>query len=114
MNIKLYTHCKSCRNEITIKSNAATRPDLQMEKGDEFVINCMHCGKMDKKHVNDVKAEPNKVILISGIILALLVAICLFIFYGLIGTLTFTLPILFWKKQESSASAFNRFLVRRK
>jgi len=55
--MKLVTRCKSCNKDIRIKSGASTRPDLQMEKGDEFNVNCQNCGKILKKHVNDVKAE---------------------------------------------------------
>ena len=61
--MQLYTHCNSCKSTIKIASKAATRPDLQMEKGDEFTVNCQNCGAMQKKHVNDIKAEPNKTVL---------------------------------------------------
>lgn len=71
----LVTACTSCKEEIKIKSNALTRPDLAMEKGDEFGINCPHCGKYQKKHVNDISARQNNFIIIGGIGLGIIVTL---------------------------------------
>ena len=101
--MNLYTNCKSCKKEIKIKSSASTRPELQMEKGDEFNVNCQSCGKMEKKHVNDIKAEPNKMILLFGVIIGILATIFLWVFYGAIGTVSIIIPVLFWQQQMNSA-----------
>ena len=79
--MNLYTVCRSCKQSNNVKSNAITRPDLQMEIGDEFSFNCTKCGNMDKVHINDVSAEPNKKIILIGLILGVVSAIVLFFFY---------------------------------
>ena len=112
--MKLYTNCKSCKKDIEIKSSASTRPELQMEKGDEFNVNCQNCGKMEKKHINDIKAEPNKRILLFGAIIGILATIFLWFFYGAIGTVSIIIPVLFWQQQMNGTKGFNSYLIRRK
>ncbi|MBU3010308.1 hypothetical protein KO506_02735 [Polaribacter vadi] len=112
--MKLYTNCKSCKKEITIKSNASTRPDLQMEKGDEFNVNCFNCGKKEKKHVNDIKAEPNKLVLLIGLLLGIFATLFLWTIYGAIGTVSIIIPLIFLQQQMSSTKGFNSYMVRRK
>ena len=34
--MKLQARCRSCKGTIKVKSFAATRPDLEMNKGEEF------------------------------------------------------------------------------
>ncbi len=110
----LYTYCKSCKKNITIKSNASTRPDLQMEKGDEFNVNCGNCGKIEKKHVNDIKAEPNNIILLIGVGIGVLATIILWLFFGAIGTISIVMPIIFWQQQMNATKSFNGYMIRRK
>ncbi|WP_157822013.1 hypothetical protein [Tenacibaculum sp. Bg11-29] len=112
--MKLYTNCMSCKKDVIIKSKSQTRPDLQMEKGSEFSINCLSCGKTDKKHVNDIKAEIDKKILLIGIGIGVVLSIGLSIFYGVIATLIISFPLLFWQQQMKSTKSFNSFLIRRK
>ena len=112
--MNLYTHCKSCKKEVKIKSNASTRPELQMEKGDEFNINCQSCGKREKKHVNDIKAEQNNIIILIGAGIGILATIFLWIYFGAIGTVSMIIPMLFWQQQMSSTKSFNSYLIRRK
>lgn len=111
--MKLYTNCKSCKTEITIKSNASTRPDLQMEKGDEFNVNCLNCGKLEKKHVNDIKAQPNKLILLIGLLLGIFATLFLWIIYGAIGVLSIIIPLIFLQQQMSATKGFNSYMIRR-
>lgn len=68
----LYTHCKSCFKEITISSSAKDRFKLAKEVGEIIPANCMHCGKRNEVHVNDVKAEESKY---TSIIAALILLI---------------------------------------
>ena len=112
--MNLYTHCKSCKKEVKIKSNASTRPELQMEKGDEFNINCQSCGKREKKHVNDIKAEQNNSVLLIGVGIGILATIFFWIYFGAIGTVSMIIPMLFWQQQMSSTKSFNSYLIRRK
>ncbi len=112
--MKLVTCCSSCKKDIKIKSSASTRPDLQMEKGTEFNVNCQNCGKIEKKHVNDVKAEPSKILILIGIGIGVIVTVLLWNFYGAIGTVSAIIPMLFWQQQMNSIKAFNSYFVRRK
>jgi uncharacterized membrane protein len=85
-----------------------------MEKGDEFIVNCKNCGKQEKKHINDVNAEPNNTIIIIGIGIGIIVTIFLWFFYGAIGTVTAIIPIIFWQQQMSATKSFNSYRIRRK
>ena len=110
----LVTYCKSCKKDIRIKSSAATRPDLQMEKGDEFNVNCHNCGKIERKHVNDIKAEPNNNLIIVGVIIGIIVTIMLWNMYGAIGTVSGIIPLIFWQQQMSATKSFNSYMIKRK
>ena len=112
--MKLYTNCKSCKGTIKISSGAETRPELQIEKGSEFKVNCTNCGKFEKKHVNDVRAEPNKAMLLIGLTLGIVTAIVLWLFYGAIGSVSLIIPYLFWQQQVKATQAFNSYMIRRK
>ena len=112
--MKLYAYCKSCKKEIKIKSSASTRPELQMEKGDDFNVNCQNCGVIEKKHINDIVAEPNKTIILFGILIGVFVTIFLWIYFGAIGTVSIIIPVLFWQQQNNETKGFNSYLIRRK
>lgn len=109
-----FTYCTSCKKEIKIKTNASTRPDLQMEKGSEFIVNCQNCGKKEKKHVNDIKADVNNKIIVIGVIVGVIISTVLFFYFGLIGALGFTIPLIFWQQQMAAKKAFNSYMIRRK
>lgn len=112
--MNLVAYCKSCKKDIKIKSSAPTRPDLQMEKGDEFNVNCQNCGKVEKKHVNDIKAESNNMVILIGVVIGILASIFLWINFGAIGTLSMVIPFLFWQQQMSATKSFNSYMIRRK
>ncbi|WP_425077850.1 hypothetical protein [Psychroserpens sp. S379A] len=112
--MNLYTRCNSCKKDIRIKSSAPTRPELQMEKGEEFQVNCQNCGKIEKKHINDIKAEPNNKIILVGIGIGVLVTIILWNYFGAIGTVSVAIPILLWQQQMSATKTFNSYMIRRK
>ena len=111
--MKLYRNCISCKEEIIIKSRAKTRPDLQMEKRKEFMVNCLSYGKQEKKHVNDVRATSDKKIILIGLGIGVIAFSVLFFSYGWIGTLGVVIPLIFMKEQENATKAFNSFLVKR-
>lgn len=112
--MKLITQCSACKKDVRIKSSASTRPDLQMEKGDEFMINCQNCGNLEKKHVNVVRAEPNNVIILIGVGIGVLSAFILWNIFGAIGTVSVLIPVLFWYQQMNATKAFNSYMIRRK
>ena len=110
----LTTNCNSCRKPIRVTSVAKTRSELQMEKGDTLDINCEHCGTNSKKHVNDIFAEPNKLMLITGVVLGVMATDVLWAYYGAIGTVSIIIPIIYWQRQSKAVHAFNSFMIRRK
>ena len=112
--MNLYTVCRSCKESIKVKSGAISRPDLQMEKGDKFKVNCQKCGKIDKIHVNDVSAESNKSVIITGLIIGVVFSIFLWFYYGAIAAISIAIPYLFRQQQMKSVKAFNSYKIRRK
>ncbi|KGL63948.1 hypothetical protein [Polaribacter sp. Hel1_85] len=112
--MNLYTVCRSCKKSNSIKSDAITRPDLQMEIGSEFTFNCNKCGNIEKVHVNDVSAEPNKKHILIGLILGVVSALILYFFYGAVGILSGVIPLLFWQVEMKSIKSFNSYMIRRK
>jgi hypothetical protein len=112
--MKLITRCSSCKKEVRVKSSAATRPDLQMEKGDEFLVNCDNCGNMEKKHVNDVTAETNNTIILIGVVIGALSAIVLWSMFGAIATVSGIIPLIFYYQQIEAVKGFNSYRIRRK
>ena len=111
--MKLFTKCNSCKEEILIKSNASTRPDLEIERGEKFVVNCTSCGRNLEKHVNDIKAKENNFFIIGGVVLSIIVTLVLWNFFGAVGTISGAIPILIWKQQNNAVHAFNSYRVRR-
>ncbi|NQY07330.1 MAG: hypothetical protein HRT68_14340 [Flavobacteriaceae bacterium] len=112
--MKLFYHCSSCKkeNKITIKSD--NRYDFQKEVGgDEMNVNCTHCGKLDKKHINRFHAKANKVIILGGLV-AGAVATLFLLNFGWIATATFSIPIFVWLNEEKRASAFNKVMIPRR
>lgn len=111
--MKLSTSCPSCQKGIKIKSWAATRPELEMEKGDEFNVNCNHCGITTKKHVNEIVAEKNLLIIAVGVLLGIVTTYFLWDF-GFISTFSGAIPLLFWQQEERATNTFNSYTIKRK
>lgn len=112
--MKLTTYCTACKKDIIVKSGASTRPDLEREKGEEFNVNCQHCGKIEKKHVNDIRAAPNNLVILVGVGIGVVVTVVLWTFLGAIGTVSGTIPVLVWQQQMNAAKTFNSYLIRRR
>jgi hypothetical protein len=85
-----------------------------MEKGEEFKVNCQNCGKIEKKHINDIKAEPDNTIILIGVGIGILATIILWNYFGAIGTVSIAIPMLFWQQQMSVTKTFNSYMIRRK
>jgi hypothetical protein len=114
--MKLYTICKSCKEEIKIASTASTRPELEMEKGGEFNVNCTSCGVMQKKRVNDIRAKHNIIMVLIGLLIGIVASIALLIILGDIKiglVLVAIIPLFIWQQQSKTAQAFNSYRIRR-
>ena len=111
--MKLIASCEECKEEITIKSYAPTRPELEKDKGERFEVRCNQCRKRQKKHVNDVRAKPNQVIVIGGVIIGLIVTILLWKILGAVGTISGLIPLFIWKQQSNAVHLFNSYRSQR-
>ena len=107
--MKIVSKCPACKEEVVIKANASTRPDLAQIKGETFSVNCSHCGKNFTTHVNDVYAISNQKIILMGWILGAVVTIVTIFFIGFIAVATFALPIIIVQTQRSQTHAFNGY-----
>ena len=77
--MRLYCFCPKCKKEITINTRASDRFVLARKSGENFPLNCSHCGFRITIHVNDVKAEEWKYLrLLAGIIFIMISLLLLF------------------------------------
>ena len=104
----LYTTCKTCSATNTIKSNATTRPDLERDKGETFVVNCKDCAINQSIHVNDVKAEMSPFPIVIGLVIG---AVLTFLFFvvGWIALATIAIPFYIWRQQQNDVHLFNSY-----
>lgn len=109
-----YIICPGCKQEHPIKGGAKTRADLQMNKGDQFPFNCVHCGKMANTHVNDVKSKVDKRVIVAAMAVAVIAGVLVFYYFSVvIGLAMFLIPMAVWRQQETAVSAFNRYKIKR-
>ncbi len=111
--MQLYTICKFCKKDISIKSRANTRPDLEKEKGEIFNVQCGSCHKNDEKHVNDINARDNNTFLLGGIGITFIFTMILWQYFGAVSTVTAVIPVLMFQQQNSVLRAFNGYRIRR-
>ncbi len=112
--MRLEYTCVSCKKQNNYKPVTSTRGELQMKVGDEVDVNCGHCGKIDKKHINRIDAvADNKKILIAFLISAV-ASLVLYSYFGLVGTITVGIPLLMWVQEGKSTNQFNSYKIRRR
>ncbi len=110
--MRLSYNCSSCKKENHLKTNAQDRYAFLQEYGDyDFKEKCKHCGNVTKKSINRLYAEPNKIILIGGLVLGIVVTLFLLQF-SFISLLTLTIPIGVWVNQNNKTSIFNKSRVK--
>lgn len=111
--MKLSYYCKSCQKKSFYKTITKDRFELQNEVGDELSLRCDKCGTINKKHINRLSAEPNRIYLYIALVVAILLAV-LFWDLGFISKLTFSVPIFLFFDAEKRASNYNKTMVSRK
>ncbi|MBV1924610.1 MAG: hypothetical protein KUG68_11350 [Flavobacteriaceae bacterium] len=111
--MKLSYYCKSCNKKNFYQTKTKDRFELQSEVGNEINLNCTNCGTINKKHINRLSAEPNRLYAIYGLVIAAIVIIFLWEL-GYISGLTFTIPIYLYFDAEKKASDYNKIMVSRK
>ncbi|WP_281988565.1 hypothetical protein [Aquimarina aggregata] len=112
--MRLEYTCSSCKKQNKYVPIAATRGDLQMKVGDEVTVNCDNCGKNDKKHINRIDAVVDTKKMLIAFVISTIVTLVLFGFFGLVGTITFSIPFLMWVQESKSISNFNSYKIRRR
>ena len=112
--MRLVTFCSSCRMDYQLPFSAPTRGQLQMQMGDELDVNCNHCGKLEKKHINEIRASINNKVILVGLLASAIMTIFLWLSYGAIGTVTMIIPIFFWQQEMAATRSFNNYVIRRK
>ena len=62
--MKLQTKCKHCREYLFIKYRAADRFELAKKIGKNPELQCNYCNETHKYNLNEIKAVPNKILLL--------------------------------------------------
>jgi len=110
--MKLSYRCSSCKKDNSITTKANDRHGLLMERGsNEFNERCKHCGHFTKKHINRLYADDDYTYVLVGLAIAVIGTYFLWDF-GLVSTLTGTIPIWFFTEMKKKSSAFNGTMVK--
>ncbi|KIX21675.1 hypothetical protein SY27_08260 [Flavobacterium sp. 316] len=109
-----YFKCNFCNKENKIKIAEDDRGALQMKKGDEIPYSCLECHKKDKIHINKIRAIPSITVFAFVSLISILISIVLILFFGLLATLLFGLPMLFYLFQQGQAKHFNSYRIKTK
>ncbi|MCK8523201.1 hypothetical protein M0D21_16600 [Aquimarina sp. D1M17] len=112
--MRLEYTCSGCKKQNKYTPVTATRGELQMKVGDEVDVNCDYCGKLDKKHINRIDAVVDSRKMLVAFVISAVVTCVLFMYFGLIGTITFGIPFLMWVQENKSISSFNSYKIRRR
>jgi len=84
--MRLRYSCSICKASNYFTPKAPTRADLQMKFGsDEVQVNCKHCGKLEKKHINKISGTADNRMILIGLGIGVIVGITVLLFYGFIG-----------------------------
>lgn len=67
---------------------------------------------MDKKHINRIDAVVDNRVTLIGLGLGLISTVLVWK-VGFIATITFLIPIFFWRNEMDKTSRFNKTLIRR-
>ncbi|MEQ9009682.1 MAG: hypothetical protein RLP12_17520 [Ekhidna sp.] len=68
--MKLYTRCSKCREEINFSAWVSVRFAQAKKLNEKIELRCTNCNTSNKYHVNDIRAEKNKIVaLVASLIL---------------------------------------------
>ncbi|MBQ4915318.1 hypothetical protein J8L85_12770 [Maribacter sp. MMG018] len=90
--MKLIVKCKDCREENKVPNYAEDRVNYAKEFGDEFDLKCKKCDKINKYHVDNIRAEGYS---LGEIIVNRLIII------GIVAVISIILKIIFWSNPIS-------------
>jgi hypothetical protein len=100
--MRLYTTCIHCKAEIRLVVAAKDRFVLARKRGEEIDLTCMSCGIRKHYHVNAIKAEQKKSVLILAAVILL---------FGTFGLFLYLWPILLRSSVLVSAGLFGLLTV---
>lgn len=126
--MRLTYTCSVCKKQNYLKDKAGTRPELQMKlRGDEARVNCDHCGKMDKKHLNRISAVVDNRIVMAGFVIGLSIIVAFIAgvvslsnyevsfwkFLAFAGSAIAGIPVFLWNRENTAVRNFNQYAVKR-
>lgn len=85
---------------------------MERDLGGTFLAECSHCHDRKTIHVNDVNAEPNKIIVGIGAGVGVVATAALWQL-GFVAGLSLSLPLIIYAAQQKAAGTFNGYKVRR-
>lgn len=112
--MRLEFTCSQCKIQNNFTPVTTTRGELQMKIGDEVEVACGYCNKEDKKHINRIDAVVDNRKIVIALVISAVVTVILFSIFGLIGTITITIPVLIWIQESKSTNHFNSYKIRRR
>ncbi len=110
MTSKYFT-CKVCHENTRFATMASDRVELERERGELIVVSCKHCHRKQSIHINEVKAEPNKVITGISVAAGAVASVALWNI-GFIAVASFILPVIVYTAQQKMAATFNSYRIR--
>ena len=105
----LSTPCRVCKTEIIVDSKAPSRPELEKEVGEKFDIECPKCLYRNTVRLNKVKAHESNKTMIFGLLLTTVLTAILWIFFGAISTLSFSLVFIIIGVERQNVANFNAY-----
>lgn len=68
----LFTWCGRCRDEIKLKKTFTDRGEMRRAYGEHLTLICPHCAAKNSYHVNRIRAQERKTILLPACLVAAL------------------------------------------
>ncbi|TXF91177.1 hypothetical protein FUA23_02830 [Neolewinella aurantiaca] len=110
MTSKYFT-CKNCHENTRVRSMATDRVEMERDLGETFLAACSNCHDRKTIHVNDVHAEPNRIITGVGGVVGVAATVALWQI-GYVAVLSATLPVIIHAAQQKAATTFNGYKIR--
>lgn len=107
--MKLIAYCLGCNNNIRVKSGAMTRPDLEYDKGESFMVSCPECHRKQSKTPNEVRAVVSHTPALIGVGISVIATAALWTILGAIGTISLAIPIYMSRNESTNVNAFNKY-----
>ena len=85
-----------------------------MKKGDEIPYICLKCHKKSKIHINKIRATPSINVFLLFSLISILASIILILYFGLLATFSFGIPMVFYLFQQGQAKHFNSYKIKTK